>query len=497
MSWVLTAIAGSAVIGAYGSKKAADAQKSAAGQAADVSLDVAKLNIEAQREALDKILAANESTLDRQTALNEPWQQAGLDALQYIRTGTMEGWLQPLGGSTQQQATRAPTREEIVSAAGGTDNPQAILQAAQREGYTTDQIEQAFGMQPGEASNWVAQNANIVDLAGSDRPEDVFRAMQQYGLTPEQVDEQMGLQPGEARAWIAENVTAPTVNSLLTAANAPSTLQPYQFQSYTPSAGTERGQYTAPAPFEFSRGEFQYGTYERPEFQFEEDPGYQFRLAEGEKAINRNRSVRGRLAAPAGEMAIARYSQGLAAQEYANAFNRYLATTDRDQTQYNVDRAFAYGDYIDDYNREFGEYSDQRNFGYNVYQGEEARKAAERAAEAQRFQQQQQMEYADYTNRINLENQRRQNVLNTAFQIANLGRGATASTVGNIGASGNNVMNAISTTTGNIAQQNTAGANAAASGIINAGQATAGGYQGIMQSANQGIENYLLYKTMA
>lgn len=56
---------------------------------------------------------------------------------------------------------------------------------------------------------------------------------------------------------------------------------------------------------------------------YEADPGYQFRLAEGEKAINRAAAARGQWTNPATVRELTRYGSDLASQEYGNAFNRF------------------------------------------------------------------------------------------------------------------------------------------------------------------------------
>lgn len=68
-----------------------------------------------------------------------------------------------------------------------------------------------------------------------------------------------------------------------------------------------------------------YGKYAR-DFSmadFQQDPGYAFRLSEGLKALDRTASARGTLGGGAGLKAAARYGQDAASQEYSNAFNRY------------------------------------------------------------------------------------------------------------------------------------------------------------------------------
>lgn len=59
-------------------------------------------------------------------------------------------------------------------------------------------------------------------------------------------------------------------------------------------------------------------------FNFEEDPGYQFRLAEGNKAMDRSAAARGNLLSGGQAKALTQYNQGMASQEYGNAFGRAM-----------------------------------------------------------------------------------------------------------------------------------------------------------------------------
>ena len=54
------------------------------------------------------------------------------------------------------------------------------------------------------------------------------------------------------------------------------------------------------------------------------DPGYQFRLSEGQRALERSAAARGGLQGGGTLRALTRYSQGEASQEYANAFDRFM-----------------------------------------------------------------------------------------------------------------------------------------------------------------------------
>lgn len=57
--------------------------------------------------------------------------------------------------------------------------------------------------------------------------------------------------------------------------------------------------------------------------KFQADPGYAFRLSEGQKALERSAAARGGLLSGATGKALTRYGQEMGSQEYTNAFNRY------------------------------------------------------------------------------------------------------------------------------------------------------------------------------
>lgn len=57
--------------------------------------------------------------------------------------------------------------------------------------------------------------------------------------------------------------------------------------------------------------------------QFQQDPGYAFRLSEGQKALDRSAAARGGLISGGALKAAQRYGQDMGSQEYTNAFNRY------------------------------------------------------------------------------------------------------------------------------------------------------------------------------
>ena len=68
-----------------------------------------------------------------------------------------------------------------------------------------------------------------------------------------------------------------------------------------------------------------YGKYTRDFGQqdFQQDPGYAFRMSEGLKALDRQAAARGGLISGAALKGAQRFGQEAASEEYTNAFNRY------------------------------------------------------------------------------------------------------------------------------------------------------------------------------
>lgn len=67
------------------------------------------------------------------------------------------------------------------------------------------------------------------------------------------------------------------------------------------------------------------GQYATPFSQtnWQQDPGYAFRLSEGQKALERSAAARGGLISGGALKAAQQYGQQMGSQEYQNAFNRY------------------------------------------------------------------------------------------------------------------------------------------------------------------------------
>jgi hypothetical protein len=70
-------------------------------------------------------------------------------------------------------------------------------------------------------------------------------------------------------------------------------------------------------------GKYATAEYTPEMFAKGQDPGYQFRLSEGLKALDRQAAARGGLISGSALKASMRYGQDMGSQEYGNAFNRY------------------------------------------------------------------------------------------------------------------------------------------------------------------------------
>jgi len=95
---------------------------------------------------------------------------------------------------------------------------------------------------------------------------------------------------------------------------------PYREAGYNALANLQSTAGNVPAAFKFGAGDYQ------------ADPGYAFRLAEGQKALDRQAAARGGLISGGALRAAQRFGQEMGSQEFGNAYNRAL-------TGYNTDVA--------------------------------------------------------------------------------------------------------------------------------------------------------------
>ena len=103
--------------------------------------------------------------------------------------------------------------------------------------------------------------------------------------------------------------------------------QPWRQAGTNALTQMQGGAFAQPEAFKFGAGDYQ------------ADPGYAFRLAEGQKALERQSAARGGLISGGALKAAQRYGQEMGSQEYGNAYNRaltgYNANVARSDTGYN------------------------------------------------------------------------------------------------------------------------------------------------------------------
>lgn len=103
--------------------------------------------------------------------------------------------------------------------------------------------------------------------------------------------------------------------------------QPFLTAGTNALARMQAGEFAQPGAFSFGANDYQ------------ADPGYAFRLSEGQKALERSAAARGGLISGSALKAASRFSGDLASQEYGNAYNRaltgYNANVARSDTGYN------------------------------------------------------------------------------------------------------------------------------------------------------------------
>jgi hypothetical protein len=87
---------------------------------------------------------------------------------------------------------------------------------------------------------------------------------------------------------------------------------PFREAGYNALAEMQRTAGNVPGAFKFGASDYQ------------ADPGYAFRLSEGQKALDRQAAARGGLISGGALKAAQRYGQDMGSQEYQNAYNRAL-----------------------------------------------------------------------------------------------------------------------------------------------------------------------------
>jgi hypothetical protein len=299
---VAAAVGVSAAAGLAGSAMSA----SASGKAAN-----------AQTAAADEANAITREQYEQNTANFQPYLnagQAGLNAL-----------LQRLGlgsGAAGRQQTEQEIRNELrgqYTTAGQAGSPpplESLLTNGRDRSYSTAQ----WGFDP-ETNRWGYQlGYQNTDDAGNTYNKWFYADPQ--GATSESVDE-AALNAAVQERLSQQNAAKsdPLFGSLL------ATYKPYEsYKEYTP----------------FSEAEFKV------------DPGYQFRLDQGNQSIQNMAAATGNLNSGRALKDALSFSSGLASQEYGNAYGRY-----------NNDYLTGFNSHIQDYNTGFNAFNTNQTNQYN------------------------------------------------------------------------------------------------------------------------------------
>lgn len=165
----------------------------------------------------------------------------------------------------------------------------------------------------------LAANNKLLELMGLQNPEFMRTTGQTDAATLDAIYQRyLGRSPdANAGGWMSQSPTAV----------ARGIMESAEFKARSPEQ-----QRAAALGSQGSNGEFGSLMRRFSMSDFEADPGYAFRMKEGLAGVESGAAARGGLLSGAAQKALQKYGQGLASQEYGNAYNRFTA----DQTnQYN------------------------------------------------------------------------------------------------------------------------------------------------------------------
>ncbi len=351
--------------------------------------------------------------------------------------------------------------------------------------------------------DWLTANQGATD-------KQILDAMQQNGISAQQMSEATGtpIEQITARISAANKTFVPsqppdlTKNFDLTGwlANQGKTEQDltknFDTQGYLQSIGKSQNDLTGnfdTAGFLAKGGKTEGDLFRNFTMQdYQADPGYQFRLDQGNKALNNSAAARGSLLSGATLKAIADYNSGAASQEYGAAQNRFSGNQALAQNAQNT--AFnQFGQNRDNLTSNVNTNADLFNLNRNNLQG-----AALNAFN--QFGQNRDNASNVYQNAYSRWNDQNNTIFNRLSQLSNAGQTAATNQGGyqqNYGQQAQQAQQNLSSGLSNLAQNyGTNQANILSNnGQVLANQATqvananGGMYQGIGNAINSGVTN--------
>ncbi len=292
----------------------------------------------ANQQAARESLAAQQANFDRIVGLNTPYIEGGNTAQQALM-GRLGLTPRPNGQNPWTMTPQGP-----VNAGGGG--------AAKVEGGFAGGIPGEPTPQQGDGQDYQAYLQANPDVAAW--------AQSSVGQTPPNWEGGVIDSPEEAAAYHYQAHGQGEGRTLNTAAPDPNAVPDYMNMRRP----------DAPEAPTYERG----AAMQAPSLQgfidpakFQVDPGYQFRLSEGLKAVNAASAARGKLRSGDAAMALQARGEGLANQGYADWYNRQLQAFDRTNQQFQYGQGRADNVFSEDRNYGTARYVDQRTYGDNRF----------------------------------------------------------------------------------------------------------------------------------
>lgn len=232
-------------------------------------------------------------------------------------------------GSEEEYLARRPDVAELVKSGVIADGLSHYNQYGAAEDF-----KESGGRGFGSEELYLARRPDVAALVKDGTLPNGKSHYDQYGAIEDLMA--LGMSQDEAvQTLVNEQIASQKGDDFGSLAEAP-------YRAFTP--------YSGEAPTYTPLGDFKLSDYF-------EDPGYKFRLSEGEKAINRAQAARGGFYSGAALKEAERFSQDLASQEFANTYGRYVDKYNRNVNDFNI----ATGEY----SKRRGEHNEDFGIGYN------------------------------------------------------------------------------------------------------------------------------------
>lgn len=253
----------------------------------------------------------------------------------------------PTGGST----TPTPTPDPAATPDPWSADELAQAQAWAQQYYTSHQIPSTYGTANDLVNNYMAQRRNgVAHQAAMDAVPGIL-GWDKYAPAPDAPASTTAPPPAAGGGGGAPPPGAGSIYTFPGSFTAPTpttmpTLPTFTPPGYTPPPAFSYGDYTPGEGFKAPSAEAALN-----------DPGYKFRLQQGEDALQNWAAAKGTLNDSSTGKAMIDYGQGAGSQEYANVWNRNFNTWGANEANrfntYATNRANAVGNYNTNYQTQY------------------------------------------------------------------------------------------------------------------------------------------------